>query len=375
MCAKPVFPTFDSISNATVEKCHEYEALFREFVQSNEMYISLSGNTEHESSAFQTPTQPANGMVPLVIMINGVGRSGKDSFIQSVYNYMPNCVMSYSVIDAVRAMVHNLCMPTDATLALNADQSDLWVSNHTHFISHEELAATVTATVDTATSATTYNDPIKSWVCAHDPALANSKTGYTYVSFPSGYIVLPKVNESLISTGGKNAVSCDGTLSTTPFQYDEANKADMYRQFLYDVKEAWQKYNNGPINDVIGRYLCWIRERFLSRDITTSPAIFFVNTREVETTDKLIDTFNSIGIPTIKMLVVGNNKSSADYKNDCDSNVDKIPDTYYDVIIRNTSTLDALDLTAHYFTVMFKQFQMLHGIPLEWYPSRNNTAK
>lgn len=129
----------------------------------------------------------------------------------------------------------------------------------------------------------------------------------------------------------------------TPSSIAIMEKGDLYRDFLYNVKQSWEKYDHGATMYSIGKIM-----RAIFDDTDRVCRAIFIDSREVETINRITSTLGSIGIITMKVLIRGSRSTTADWKNGCDSNV-CMDESFYDVVVRNCYDLQWLRNTATVF--------------------------
>ena len=106
------------------------------------------------------------------------------------------------------------------------------------------------------------------------------------------------------------------------------HKTDAVREFWYDIKMAWVKYNDGPFN-------------YLRSNIGKHPeGLFFLHIREVEEVEKVVKAFPG----AIKLEVSRENVDQL--FNRADTQVRKIK---YDLEIKNDGTLEEFKKKAEDF--------------------------
>lgn len=121
-------------------------------------------------------------------------------------------------------------------------------------------------------------------------------------------------------------------------------KEDAYRQLMHEVKMSWTKYCDGPTQYIVDYYNNIVRNVSI-RDIQPVKLVFTM-LREPEEIVKLKEHFNKSGIIVLTMYIFGRT-SPTDYQNDCDANVNNLPEGFsYDVEIDNSGDLDTLKIAA-----------------------------
>lgn len=127
------------------------------------------------------------------------------------------------------------------------------------------------------------------------------------------------------------------------YQEKKEKKTDDYRQFLYDLKQAWIKFNEGP-NVITYSEL----EHLLKNCLST---IVFVNMREPEEFEKWKVMVRDMGYPVCTMEVRGSHRDN-NYKNTAET----ITTTYdYDFVVNNTGDMEQLELNAKAFLRAFSK--------------------
>ena len=121
-------------------------------------------------------------------------------------------------------------------------------------------------------------------------------------------------------------------------------KEDAYRQLMHEVKMSWTKYCDGPTQYIVDYYNNIVKN-VSTRDIQPVK-LMFTMLREPEEIVKLKEHFNKSGIIVLTMYIFGRT-SPTDYQNDCDANVNNLPEGFsYDVEIDNSGDLDTLKIAA-----------------------------
>lgn len=114
-------------------------------------------------------------------------------------------------------------------------------------------------------------------------------------------------------------------------------KNDDWRQFMFEMKEAYRKYCNGPlhyVHNVIMR-----RTIDLANDKASNPHIICVQSRETYDINALKDMFTEMGIIPIVVYISGQT-TEEDWKNDSDHNTDS---NIADIIIKNDNTIESFE--------------------------------
>ena len=141
---------------------------------------------------------------------------------------------------------------------------------------------------------------------------------------------------------------------------DRADKSEVYRQFLHDVKDAFTKSYNIPLLFVMERYMDLTRQNITHKYPGLPYGILFVNNRDLDTCTTVTEGCWQMGIQCVTLKSVGQHDVS-EYVNSCDSNVDEIP---YDILIDNSGTIDSLREKASIFSQLFEYAYRLTAIPI-----------
>lgn len=119
-------------------------------------------------------------------------------------------------------------------------------------------------------------------------------------------------------------------------QYLET-KNDDWRQFMFEMKEAYRKYCNGPLHYVHNV----IMQRIISmaNNKASNPHIICVQSRETYDINALKDMFTEMGIIPIVVYVSGRT-TEEDWTNDSDHNTDS---SIADIILENDNTIESFE--------------------------------
>lgn len=108
-----------------------------------------------------------------------------------------------------------------------------------------------------------------------------------------------------------------------------AEKSDSFRQFLYEVKMAWSKFNNGPNHVLLGRLVKILTEHTQGGE---QYDVIFMHLREAdEITNLRNEIMDKLHIPVITLCVSGRVDANV-WNNDSDHNTNNYN---YDINIRN----------------------------------------
>lgn len=142
----------------------------------------------------------------------------------------------------------------------------------------------------------------------------------------------------------------------TPSETVITKKNDEYRDFLFNVKESWEKYDHGATTYSIGNIM-----RAIYDDTDKMCRAIFIDSRETETINRITSAMNSVGIITMKILICGNRSTTADWKNGCDHNI-CTDESFYDVVVHNDGNLERLKLSACSFWITLNNILDTYGI-------------
>lgn len=134
-----------------------------------------------------------------------------------------------------------------------------------------------------------------------------------------------------------------------------ADKDDQYRDFLFNVKESWEKYGLGATSYSIGLIL-----KTLGTLESRCKAIF-IDSRETDTINRIVSTLTDCGVITLKILITNKDNGPANWTNGCDSNV-CMDESFYDIVVRNDDDLDALRAVAVSFIAHLDIISRVYGI-------------
>lgn len=133
-------------------------------------------------------------------------------------------------------------------------------------------------------------------------------------------------------------------------------KGDEYRDFLFNVKESWEKHDHGATMYSVGRIM-----RAIYDDTDHVCRAIFIDSRETETINRIISAMGSIGIITMKILILGSRSTTADWKNGCDHNI-CTDESFYDIVVHNDDNLERLRLSACSFWITLNNILDTYGI-------------
>lgn len=147
--------------------------------------------------------------------------------------------------------------------------------------------------------------------------------------------VYKAVNDVLL----KDDLSSDGTAYRDSISKSVNTKDDAWRQFMHEVKMAWTKYCDGPIQYVLNRV------EYVRKNLPEIKFIF-VYSRESNEVVRFSKIFQSMGYLSARIWVQGPDENH--WQNDCDREV--VHDIVrYHYTIDNTGTLDDLKAVARDF--------------------------
>ena len=161
----------------------------------------------------------------------------------------------------------------------------------------------------------------------------------------------------------------------------ELDKDAPYRQFLSDVKKAWEKYQDGPNVYVIRTVIKLSTDRGWSvhddkipglmglpfHHMTKKypmPEVIFVNVREPKNLDVLKHEFWNLGLVCLTMKMDG-----LEMRAGGGADSDLLVDSYkYDLTIRNKSTMDELAVAAFSVLTFLHRANAVYGTKVREYP-------
>ena len=110
-------------------------------------------------------------------------------------------------------------------------------------------------------------------------------------------------------------------------------KSDEARRFLSDLKDAWERYNDGPY-ELIKYRIELIERTELTKYQTTENIIVFVHAREPDDIERLVKDYNAFTLLIRRPSVERTHGNHAD---DC------VEDWGYDMIYDNEGSLDDME--------------------------------
>lgn len=127
-----------------------------------------------------------------------------------------------------------------------------------------------------------------------------------------------------------NATSNYNDLAEVDALAELNTKSDRYREFLWEMKQAWTKFCNGPTVQLLGMIRDHITQHNMQGDHTD---IIFLHIREADQIEEMktavVDNF---GLTPITVKIQGL-VDATDYTNQCDTRVDEYQN--FDVVINN----------------------------------------
>lgn len=110
-------------------------------------------------------------------------------------------------------------------------------------------------------------------------------------------------------------------------------KDDDWRQFMFEMKESYRKYCNGPIHYVHNKIIRRIID--LAFGNANNPGLICIQSREVCDINTMRTMFIQMGIICVVVYISGQT-SENDWKNDSDHNTDR---NVADIVIKNEDSL------------------------------------
>ncbi|MCM1295201.1 MAG: hypothetical protein NC311_06640 [Muribaculaceae bacterium] len=132
-------------------------------------------------------------------------------------------------------------------------------------------------------------------------------------------------------------------------------KGDKYRDFLFNVKQAWEGHDYGATLYSIGLILSTIDKG------PSSCKGIFIDSRETDTINRIVDTLRAAGIITLKILIIGDRTTPADWSNGCDSNI-CTDESFYDIVVHNNGSVADLEASARSFASTLSVALKTYGI-------------
>ena len=118
--------------------------------------------------------------------------------------------------------------------------------------------------------------------------------------------------------------------------WDESQKSPRDRKFLSDLKDAWERYNDGPY-DLIKYRIELIEKTELMRHHTTDDIIVFVHAREPDDIERLVKDFNAF---TLLIRRPSANRVHGNHADDC------VEEWGYDMIYENIGDFEDMEFEA-----------------------------
>ena len=115
------------------------------------------------------------------------------------------------------------------------------------------------------------------------------------------------------------------------------DKDEKGRRFLSDLKDAWERYNDGPY-DLIKYRIELIKKKELIKYSNTDDIIVFVHAREPNDIERLVKDFNAF------TLLIRRPSIEHTYGNHAD---DDVENWGYDMIYENIGDLEDMEVEAH----------------------------
>lgn len=110
-------------------------------------------------------------------------------------------------------------------------------------------------------------------------------------------------------------------------------KDDDWRQFMFEMKESYRKYCNGPIHYVHNKIIRRIIDLAFGK--ANNPGLICIQSREVHDINTMRMMFTQMGIICVVVYISGQT-SENDWKNDSDHNTDR---NVADIVIKNENSL------------------------------------
>lgn len=124
-------------------------------------------------------------------------------------------------------------------------------------------------------------------------------------------------------------------------------KSDDWRQFMFEMKESYRKYCDGPIHYIHTRIINHLI--LLAHNKAENPHMVCVQSRERADIISLYTMFIQMGIMPLTVYVSGQTTEN-DWKNDSDHNTDR---EVADIIIENNESLSAfMDICTYLATII-----------------------
>lgn len=137
-------------------------------------------------------------------------------------------------------------------------------------------------------------------------------------------------------------------------------KDDKARRFLSDLKDAWERYNDGPY-DLIKYRIELIEKTELMRYHTTDDIIIFIHAREPDDIERLVKDFDAF---TLLIRRPSTDRAHGNHADDC------VEEWGYDMIYENIGDFEDMEFEARMILNYIDGFDTT--TPKEWVNELHN---
>lgn len=134
-----------------------------------------------------------------------------------------------------------------------------------------------------------------------------------------------------------------------------AEKGDKYRDFMYDIKCAWEK-DQSATRYSVGTVLATV-----INDRGENLSVICIDSRETDTITRITDMILEAGIICLKVLITRPGVDTDTWQNGCDHNV-CLDESFYDIVVRNDGTEENLKQKAWAFTRQLELLNQCYGV-------------
>lgn len=129
-------------------------------------------------------------------------------------------------------------------------------------------------------------------------------------------------------------ISIIGAVKTQARYFDwHGEKTDKARRFLSDLKDAWERYNDGPY-DIIKWRIDAIKNLTQLKSHSTDNLIIFVHAREPNDIERFVKDYNAF---TLLIRRPNVERTHGNHADDC------VEEWTYDMIYENTGSLEDME--------------------------------
>lgn len=136
------------------------------------------------------------------------------------------------------------------------------------------------------------------------------------------------------------------------------DKDDKYRDFIFDVKQAWEKHYNGATNYSIGRAVA------TACSLGSKCSGIFIDSREMDSIERIVAGVKKHGLIAMKLLLINEHNLPADWKNGSDSNI-VIDPSHYDVAVHIDGDIEHTKAIGRTFIEALRTLNLCYGVPVD----------